>query len=101
MSFDYYFAGSQSIKVDKLLAKRNANILRSYATEKKNISFWFEQKKNGWLGKLMIDNGAFTFHRKGGSLNIDEYINWLNDNDDYYDYAIALDDIPGKWRSKT
>ena len=45
----------------------------------------------------MIDNGEFTFHRHGGSLDIDKYINWINENDEYIDYAIALDKIPGVW----
>lgn len=97
MAFDFYFAGTQCTEADDLIQKLNANVLKSYVNDKKEILKWFERKRNGWQGKLMIDNGEFTFHRKGGSLNIDEYIQWLNDNDECIDYAIALDKIPGRW----
>lgn len=97
MGFDFYFAGTQCEEADDIMVELNANVLKSYVNDKKSIKKWFERKKNGWKGKLMIDNGEFTFHRHGGSLDIDEYIDWINDNDEYIDYAIALDKIPGKW----
>ena len=97
MAFDFYFAGTQCDEADEVMVSLNANVLKSYVNDQKSIQKWFERKKNGWKGKLMIDNGAFTFHRHGGSLNIDEYIEWINANDEYIDYAIALDDIPGTW----
>lgn len=97
MGFDFYFAGALSKDTDIVMREANANILRSYMTERRNIMEWIEYKKQGWQGKLMIDNGAFTLHRKGGVLDIDEYIKWINENDIYVDYFIALDDIPGTW----
>ena len=97
MAIDFYFAGSQAIETEELMVTLNANVLKSYINDKNNILKWFEYKKNGWKGKLIIDNGAFTIHRKGGIIDIDKYIAWLNENDEYIDYAIALDDIPGKW----
>lgn len=98
MAFDFYFAGTQCQQADATIQELNANVLKSYVNDRKEILKWFERKKNGWKGKLMIDNGAFTFYRQGGSLDLDEYIRWLNENDEYIDYAVALDDIPGKWR---
>lgn len=98
MAFDFYFAGSQCKASDDTIVQLNANVLKSFVNDIKQLPKWFERKRNGWKGKLMIDNGAFTFYRKGGSLDIDKYIDWLNDNDEYIDYAVALDDIPGKWR---
>lgn len=97
MAFDFYFAGTQCEEANLLLKELNANVLKSYVNDKKEILKWFEYKRQGWKGKLMIDNGEFTFHRKGGSLDLDKYIEWLNDNDEYIDYCIALDSIPGKW----
>lgn len=97
MAFDFYFAGTQCSESTQLLIDINANVLKSYANDKKELLTWFEAKKNGWKGKLLIDSGAFTVHRQGGSINIDEYIEWLNTYDEYYDYAIELDHIPGKW----
>ena len=97
MAFDFYFAGSQCQETTALIKELNANVLKSYVNDMRDILMWFENKRNGWKGKLLIDNGAFTVHRKGGTLNIDNYITWLNDNSENYDYAIALDDIPGIW----
>ena len=97
MPFDFYFAGSQCEESTKLIETLNANVLKSYINEQRSIHEWFDRKKNGWKGKLLIDNGAFTIHRKGGNLDIDEYITWLDENHDNYDYAIALDRIPGIW----
>lgn len=100
MAFDFYFAGSQCEEATQLMIDHNMNILKSYVNDKKKILELFEKKDQGWKGKLLIDNGAFTIHRKGGSVDIDEYISWLNDNDDHIDLAIALDSIPGKWGEK-
>lgn len=98
MAFDFYFAGSQCDESTQLIRELNGNVLKSFVNDKKSIEMWFEYRRQGWHGKLMIDNGAFTFYRQGGSLDIDKYIAWLNENDEYIDYAVALDDIPGKWR---
>lgn len=97
MAFDFYFAGTQCVESEYLLRDLNANVLKSYVNDKREIERFIQYKKEGWYGKLMIDNGAFTIHRRGGQLDIDKYIDWLNDRIDYIDYAIALDDIPGRW----
>lgn len=98
MAFDFYFAGGQSPEADNLIYELNANRLLSYVNDRKLIeSFWFNKKKQGWKGKLMIDSGAFTAHRKDLLLSIDDYCNWINANYELFDYAIELDDIPGKW----
>jgi len=99
MAFDFYFAGQHCGDTDNIIKELNANILRSYYYDKKSLlKKWFIDKANGsYKGKIMIDSGAFTLHRKDGTIDIDEYINWLNENDAYYDYAIELDFIPGKW----
>ena len=98
MAFDFYFAGSQHKSSTELMCDLGCNILRSFVNDKKSINELIALKKsNKWTGKLLIDSGAFTVHRKGGTLDVDSYINWLNDNMDYIDYAIQIDDIPGKW----
>lgn len=97
MAFDFYFAGSQCEETTQLMRKLGANTLKSYINDIREIPQWFEFKRQGWTGKLLIDSGAFTVHRKGGTVDIDAYIKWLNDNDEFIDYAIELDHIPGKW----
>ena len=93
---DFYFAGNHTTRIREWVRDNNANALASYMNDKSAIQSYFNYKKEGWSGKLLIDNGAFTVHRQGGKVDIDEYIEWLNENDEYIDYAIALDDIPGK-----
>lgn len=97
MGFDFYFAGSQCEETTQLIRDLGANTLKSYINDIREIPQWFEYKRQGWTGKLLIDSGAFTVHRKGGTVDLDAYIQWLNDNDEFIDYAIELDHIPGKW----
>lgn len=96
MGFDFYFAGTQSPQTTDLLISLNANILRSYANDLSSIKSLIELKKEGkYNGKLLIDSGAFTVHRKGTTIDIDKYISWLNENSKWLDYFIQLDHIPG------
>ncbi len=55
-----------------------------------------EAKKNGRTGKLLIDSGAFSVHKSGKNVDLDEYIQFLNYNHEFIDYYIQLDDIRGK-----
>lgn len=92
---DFYFAGNHHERIANFVRATNSNALCSYINDIKPIeNFYFKFKQEGWKGKLLIDNGAFTMHRNGSKIDIDEYINWLNVNDEYIDYAIALDEIP-------
>lgn len=97
MAFDYYFAGATTHRIESVLVNLNANILKSFYTETSTLKRWFNYKKLGWNGKLFIDNGEFTMHRQGGTIDIDKYIYYLNTNDKYIDLAVALDKIPGTW----
>jgi hypothetical protein len=103
MAFDFYFAGSQSPETEQLMRSIDANILRSYLNDKRSIENLIKYKRDGsWKGKLLIDSGAFTAHRKDVDIDVDAYIQFLNNNNDAIDYAIQLDHIPGKWgRPKT
>lgn len=103
MAFDFYFAGSQSPETEQLMRTINSNILRSYLNDRRSIDTLISYKKDGsWTGKLLIDSGAFTAHRKDVDINVDNYIEFLNNNHRYINYAIQLDHIPGKWgRPKT
>ena len=38
MSFDYYFAGCQTPRLEQVIISLGANVLKSYLTEKKFIS---------------------------------------------------------------
>lgn len=92
---DFYFAGNHCARIQQFIKDNDANVLCSYINDIKAIPTYFNYKDDGWKGKLLIDNGAYTMYRNGTTIDIDAYIKWLNDNDKYIDYAIALDDIPG------
>lgn len=94
---DYYFAGKAKF-AEPLIIKENANILRSFALEQADIDNWIEHRKNdGWKGKFFIDSGAFSVFKSGATVNLQEYIDFLNARDDYYTFAIQLDSIAGSW----
>ena len=96
--FDLYFAGYFTKSTEDIIIENDFNQLLSNANDRKKINNFIEHKKAGnWKGKLLIDSGAFSVHRSGKSINLDEYIDYLNKNHEYFDLYIQLDDIPGKW----
>lgn len=97
MDFDLYFAGYFRKEIQDLVISNNFNQLLSNANDRKQILKYIEAKKNGWKGKLLIDSGAFSVHRSGKKVNLDDYIKFLNENHEYFDLYIQLDDIPGEW----
>lgn len=97
MSFDIYFAGGHSGETEDYIISKNYNRLLSQINERKVVYKYIEAKKNGWKGKLLIDSGAFSVHKSGKTVDLNEYIQFLNNNHEYLDYYIQLDDIPGKW----
>lgn len=68
--------------------------LFSYFNDKSNLKRRFQ--KESVKGKLFVDSGAFTAWTKGISLDVDEYINWLNTNEKHIHLAGQIDCIPGK-----
>lgn len=46
--------------------------------------------------KLFIDSGAFSMWTKGVTINVDEYIDWINERADYIDLYGQVDAIPGE-----
>lgn len=98
MAFDFYFAGMLKLETMDYVCKLGVNILSSYGYDMKNIMRLLERKRSGqWSGNLFIDSGAFTVHRKNGTVDVDAYISFLNENKDCISRAVQLDDIPGVW----
>lgn len=97
MAFDFFFAGTQCQESTDLLCKLNANVLKSYMNDRKELDKWFENRRKGWTGKLFVDSGAFTVHKQGGEVDVDKYIEYLNKYEPYITYYIQLDSIPGVW----
>ena len=49
-------------------------------------------------GKLLIDSGAHSAHTKGITLDLEEYIGFVNENIDKFTLYVQVDKIPGVYR---
>lgn len=93
---DMYLAGRTSAKMDQFLFEHGCNHLFSQLYERKGIHQWIDNtREHGKKGKIFIDSGAYTAYTKGRPLDVDEYISFINANDDYLDIFAQVDKIPG------
>jgi len=90
MAFNLYFAGQQAKEVDEYLQQKNALRLFSQANERKGIEDW---RETGHAHKLFIDSGAFSVAHAGKTVDIDQYINYINERTDIPIF-VELDVIP-------
>lgn len=54
-------------------------------------------KEEGIAKSFFLDSGAFTFHRMGTPVDVDEYIEYANSLDEHTMAVAQLDTIPGKF----
>lgn len=101
--FNFYFAGTQMKDVEEYKVANGMNNLKSWFLERKQLEELISYKKDGkYTGKIMVDSGAFTAHRKNVVIDCDSYISWLNENEPFLECYVQLDKIPGKWgRART
>ena len=97
MSFTMYFAGTQSNESEKLLGENNFKKLFSYYNDKSSMNRWFELYPNN---KIFIDSGAFTAWTKNISIDVDTYIEFLNNHVDNICLAGQVDCIAGELNRK-
>jgi len=90
MGFNLYFAGQQAKEVDEYLQERNALRLFSQVNERKGIEDW---REGGHSYKLFIDSGAFSVAHNGKEVDIDAYIDYINNRPDIPIF-VELDEIP-------
>lgn len=89
MAFNLYFAGSR-FDGDKYILKNKACRLFSFANERKEIKEYATYEERG---TLLVDSGAFSIYHSGAKIDIDEYIQFINDNP-RIEHFIELDVIP-------
>lgn len=92
MSVDLYFAGSQCTESTNLIIKKSLCRLYSYYNDKSSIKKWIE---NNVSGKLFIDSGAFTAWTKGVTINVEEYVQYINNITEYLTLFGQVDTIAG------
>ena len=89
----YAAAGPGNSVADYFKARPDRLRLLSYYREKRIL------EKRIALGlKTFVDSGAYSAHTKGVTLNVDEYIDWINKNDEYLLIYAQVDKIPGVFR---
>lgn len=99
MAFDLYFAGAGEKSVINFKLINLTNQLLSQLNERKMILNWIDyMKKNNLKPKLFVDSGAWSAHSKGKDVDIDAYISFLNEFDEYFHIYAELDKIPGEFR---
>lgn len=76
MGFNLYFAGSQQKGVDEYMQSKNVYRLFSQTNEWKPIQDWIA----AGCTNLFIDSGAFSVAHNGITVDIDEYIERINNN---------------------
>lgn len=87
-----YLAGSEQERQDLLERLCGCNLLCSYAYNPERVLDIPHTK----LGSLsFVDSGAFTSWTQGKIIDVDTYINWINEHSDLIDLYGQVDTIPG------
>lgn len=93
---ELYFAGGPKKLYAITMAQLGANRLQSQLLDKTGIKRWCNLKDQyPEAGKLMIDSGAHTAFYTGQALDVDAYIDYLNEIDNYVAFSIQADIVPG------
>ncbi len=88
---DLYLVGPEKENIMKEILG-NSNLLFNYISGQKATD---QYKDKMGTKKLFIDSGAFSAWTQGKEINVDEYINWLNERADFIDLYGQIDVIPG------
>lgn len=91
--FRLYFAGTQGQEVETHLRERGADHLYSFHHDQKLLNEWWD---NGGR-PVFLDSGAFSVFTKGIQINLNSYIEYLNEHDDGIEVFASLDKIPGEY----
>lgn len=91
MAFNLYFAGTQAKEVNEYILENGCAKLFSYLNDKKEIEQFIKNRKDSLL---FIDSGAFSVAHNNASVNINNYIKWINEHDNDCDAFAELDSIP-------
>ena len=89
---DIYFAGTQCAEAEALVKEKALCRLFSYYNDQSAINKRFNENVPG---KFFIDSGAFTAWTRNATIDVDKYINFLNENCDEITLAGQVDKIAG------
>ena len=95
--FNLYFAGAYSSMVEEKLIELGVNRLASQLNDRNLLEKWITYIREKGHRKLFVDSGAFSAHTKGKVVDVDEYIQYLNDRPGVFEVIAQLDKIPGEF----
>lgn len=95
MSFGLYFAGAYNKVADAYMIEAGANRLQSQLNDRNNIKRWCDDKLSN--SKLFVDSGAYTAYTKGITIDVDDYIDYINSVSSDLTIFAQLDKIPGRF----
>ena len=92
-SMELFLVGPEKdVIMQDVINVSKTSLLFNYIDGKKATDRYKEQIKPK---KLFIDSGAFSAWTKGKQVDVDEYIQFINDRSDYIDLCGQIDAIPG------
>ena len=97
MSLILYFAGGGAKDVNDYLDSIKCDRLFSQLNDRKAIAAQIESFKLGNSGRIFIDSGAYSAHTKGVPIDVDDYINYLNEIEEYCEVYAQVDHIAGRF----
>lgn len=95
MRFDLYLASYDDSKIMNDAWENDWPLLYSQINNRGCIINRLSAPTNG---KLLIDSGAHSAHTKGITLDLEEYIGFVNENIDKFTLYVQVDKIPGVYR---
>ena len=96
MSFDLYFAGIQSMEADLAMFNRGSCRLYSQLNDRSRGKLWLQYSKENPGIKVFVDSGAFSAWSKGKTIDVDDYIDYINQNTNELTLFASVDNIPGQ-----
>lgn len=93
--FHLYFAGKGSTMGSELKRELGCDQLYSQLNERSHIMedvAYLKEHPNAFC--LFVDSGAYTAYTKGKEVDVDDYINFINDIGDYVTIFAQVDKIP-------
>lgn len=93
-NLDLYLAGGEWEKEGTMVdvLELRPNLLFSYVAGKVVTDTYTQDNR---VHKLFIDSGAYSAWTRGVEIDVDEYIDWINERADYIDLFGQIDVIPG------
>jgi hypothetical protein len=93
--FTLYLASCDDRQILNEVWEKDFPLLYSQINNRKTLVERFDAPTNG---KLLVDSGAHSAHTQGIQLDVDEYINFVNEHIDKINLYVQVDKIPGVYR---